>query len=386
MVNIEAWLSEFKWLADLLAQKESDRISDFHMHIGAAVRLRVDGDLKPWGEGVITEQSIDALLNLFGVADWETKLQLERGIKASGTFLEKRWRLQVAYKEPHGLVERVAGETTRRSPWVVMRKLSNDIPSFEQLGLRESIKSLLESPRGLGLIVGSVGSGKSTSLAAIVDDLNENGSHHIITIEDPIEYLHQPKKSWVTSIQVGRDVETYAEGLKAALRQDPDVILVGEIRDLETMEVALQASETGHMVLGTLHADSTTGAIERVAGFYPADAKEAVCHQMSSALRFVIAQRLVPKKEGGGRVLAHEIMTVTPAISAQIKNKKFLEIVGAIRNPSGDEDRSNLLLLNDHLVELSKRGLISGKSALREAYDQADLRSKMTEAGLSVDD
>ena len=225
--------------------------------------------------------------------------------------------------------------------------------TFEEMGLPEIIKKLLVIPRGMILVTGPTGSGKSTTLATMIDWINTNMDHHIITIEDPIEYYHYHKKGLVNQREVGVDVPTFAEAIRRALRMDPDVILVGEMRDLETIEAAVTAAETGHLVFGTLHTTGAVRTIDRIVDAFPTDQQEQIRTQLAGNLKSVISQALIPRKSGFGRVAAFEIMIATPAIQNLIRENKSFRITSAIQ--TGHKYGMNLL--DEHLLALYRKGI-----------------------------
>jgi twitching motility protein PilT len=245
----------------------------------------------------------------------------------------------------------------------------------EQLGVPEVCKMMVQRPRGLFLVTGPTGSGKSTTLASLINFINETHQHHIITIEDPIEFYHTSKKSTVNQREIGTDVTSFSEALRRALRQDPDIILVGELRDLETIEAAISAAETGHVVFGTLHTSSAQGTVNRIIDAFPSNQQEQVRTQLSTAIIGVVSQALIPKI-GGGRVAAYEILRVTPAIGNLIRENKTFRINSSIQTGA----KLGMQLLDDHLFKLWQDKKITKENALAKAQAADDLMQRFFNA------
>ena len=243
------------------------------------------------------------------------------------------------------------------------------IPEFEALGLPEVIKTLATANNGIILVTGPTGSGKTTTLSAIVDYINKNVAKHVITVEDPIEYIYPHNRAMIHQRELGRDVESFAAALHSALREDPDIILVGEMRDFETISAAITAAETGHLVLSTLHTQSAAQTINRIIDGSPAEMKSTIRSQFAASIKGVISQQLLPTSDGNGRVLTTEIMVGTSAIKNLILEDKIHMIPGAIQSAH----QQGMHTLNDDLVRLNNLGLISRKTALDAAYDPQDL-------------
>jgi len=255
----------------------------------------------------------------------------------------------------------------------VLRLIPSKLLTFEQIGLPESVKPLLKKPRGLILVTGPTGSGKTTTLATMIDWINQNDDCHIITIEDPIEYYHTHGRGLVTQREVGVDVPDFSEAMRRALRQDPDVILLGEMRDLETISAAISAAETGHLVFGTLHTTGSARTVNRIIDAFPANQQEQIRAQLSVALLAVVSQVLLPKKEGHGRVAAFEVMIMTPAIANLIRKNETNKIPSTIQTSK----KLGMITLDDYLLELFKKGLISRETALETAQDDKDLEVRL---------
>jgi twitching motility protein PilT len=255
----------------------------------------------------------------------------------------------------------------------VLRLIPDRLLSLDQIGLPEPCRAILRRPRGLVLVTGPTGSGKTTTLAAMVDWINSHQDRHIVTIEDPVEYTHTHKLGLVTQRELGDDVPNFPEALRRALRQDPDVILLGEMRDLETISAAITAAETGHLVFGTLHTTGSARTVDRIIDAFPANQQEQIRAQLSVSIQAVISQVLLPKKGGKGRVAAFEVMLMTPAIANLIRKNETNKIQSTIQTSR----RFGMVTLDDHLIELVKQGQVEREAALDAAQDRADLEARL---------
>ncbi len=255
----------------------------------------------------------------------------------------------------------------------VLRLIPTKLLSFDQIGLPEAAKELLHRPRGLVLVTGPTGSGKTTTLATMIDWINDNLDRHIITVEDPIEYFHSHKKSLVTQRELGTDVPSFPEAIRRALRQDPDVILLGEMRDLDTISAAITAAETGHLVFGTLHTTGSARTVDRIIDAYPTNQQEQVRAQLSVSIAAVISQVLLPRKDKKGRVAAFEVMLMTPAIGNLIRKNETNKIQSTIQTSR----RMGMVTLDDCLYDLVKRDVIAREEALDAAQDPKDLEARL---------
>jgi twitching motility protein PilT len=264
---------------------------------------------------------------------------------------------------------------------MVLRQIPTKMLTPEQLGVPEICKRMVCRPRGLFLVTGPTGSGKSTTLASLINFINENYDHHIITIEDPIEFYHQSKKSTVNQREIGNDVPSFSEALRRALRQDPDVILVGELRDLETIEAAISAAETGHVVFGTLHTTGAQGTVNRIIDAFPTNQQEQVRTQLSTAIIGVVSQALLPKI-GGGRVAAYEILVCTPAIGNLIRENKTFRINSAIQTGT----KLGMQLLDDHLFRLWQEKKVREEDVLAKSQSIDDLAKRIANAKRGIFD
>ena len=262
---------------------------------------------------------------------------------------------------------------TRLGWEMVFRIISTHLRTMDELGLPEAIKPLLEYHNGLVLVTGAVGSGKSTTLAALIDEINKQRTDHIITLEDPIEYVIESASCHVNQREVHTHTESFSHALRAALREDPDVIMVGEMRDLETISLAITAAETGHLVLATLHTGSASRTLDRILDVFPTDQREQIRIMVGESLRGVISQQLVPKKDGSGRSLALELLVNTPAVSALIRDGKTFMLPGVMQTGK----TVGMILMDDALAELYHSGEISGDEAINRAIDPTTLKASL---------
>jgi twitching motility protein PilT len=263
---------------------------------------------------------------------------------------------------------------------IVLRQIPSKMLTFEQIGMPESVKELLFKPRGLVLVTGPTGSGKTTTLASLLNIVNETREEvHLITVEDPIEYYHKHKKALITQREVGVDVPNFSEALRRALRQDPDMILVGEMRDLETIEAAITAAETGHLVFGTLHTTGAAKTIDRITNAFPSNQQEMVRIQLSTVLQAVISQLLIPRVDKPGRIAAFEIMINTPSIAALIRDNKTFRIQSDIQTGS----KFGMLTLDSFLIDLYLQGIISREEVINKSQDATTIMAKLQELDLA---
>ena len=334
--------------------------SDIHVSPGRALTLRVNGRLQSISDGPVTP---------------EISERIARGItpERRWTELEEGGTTDFALAHSTGDRFRVSVMRQRRGYAAVLRLIPDNLLDMNQIGLPEACRKLLTKPRGLVLVTGPTGSGKSTTLASMIDWININLDHHIITIEDPVEYYHESKQGVVTQREVGEDVPDFPEALRRALRQDPDVILVGEMRDLETIAAAITAAETGHLVFGTLHTTGSSRTVDRMIDAFPANQQEQIRAQLSVSVQAVISQLLLPRLDGAGRVAAFEVMLMTPAIGNLIRKNETNKIQSTIQTSR----RLGMITLDDHLLDLAKRGVIAPEVALDAAQDRSDLEVRL---------
>ena len=353
---------------DVLLKKAADyKASDIHISAGAPPKYRIDGKLKPLTAyevmtPEVTKRILQEVMTSEQIEEFEKTGDLDFAIGRKDV---GRFRVNI-YKQ-------------RNSYAGVFRLLSNTIPSASDLRLPQSVINLCNLKRGIVLVTGPTGSGKSTTLASLIDMINSKYEKNIITLEDPIEYLHQHKKSNVNQREMGVDSKDFGSALRSALREDPDVILVGEMRDFETISTAITAAETGHLVFSTLHTIGAAATIDRILDTYPADQQGQARSQLATVLEGVISQQLIPKKDGTGRVAAFEIMTGTTAIRSQIREDKINMIPGTIQTSSAD----GMCLLDDNLYGLVKDNIISNESALEFAVNKKVMEEKFKTGGIT---
>ncbi len=316
------------------------KLSDLHLHVNEPVAIRVDGEIQVFEDDIVTQLDFDVFIK-----DWLTQEQRIKFMECydadlaveSGNY---RFRVNL-YKTAQGLA-------------AVMRKIESEIPSFDSLGLPAVARDIIEQENGLILVTGPTGSGKSTTLAAMVDRINRHRHGHIITIEDPIEFVHRNQKSVISQREVSRDTLSFSSALRASLREDPDVILVGELRDLETIQLALTAAETGHLVFGTLHTSGAPNTINRIIDVFPSQQQDQVRAQLSQSLRLVMTQRLLRRKGGVGRVGAFEVMTCNPAVRNLIRENKVFQIPSVMQMARGE----GMITMDASLQQLVQTGQI----------------------------
>jgi len=314
-------------------------LSDFHIRSNQPMAIRVDGSVKLFEDDIITRQEIE----LF----WKNSLNK---VQLKEIVITKDLDFAVVVGE---FRFRVNGYYSSYGPCMVLRKIVSEIPNIEKLNLPDAVHTAVKHRTGLVLVTGQTGSGKSTSLAAMIDQINTHRSENIITIEDPIEFVHQGKKSILSQREVGKDTKSFARALKSALRQDPDVILVGEMRDLETISLALTAAETGHLVFGTLHASGAASTITRILDVFPAEQKPLAQTMLAGSIRLVLSQELL-KKKGGGRVGCFEVMTGTTAIRSLIREGKSSAIASTLQTSGKD----GMITMEKYRENLQLKGLI----------------------------
>ncbi|MFC3608300.1 type IV pilus twitching motility protein PilT [Stutzerimonas tarimensis] len=336
-------------ITELLAFSAKQGASDLHLSAGLPPMIRVDGDVRRINLPPLEHKQVHALIY---------DIMNDKQRKGFEEFLETDFSFEI----PGVARFRVNAFNHNRGAGAVFRTIPSRVLSMDDLGMGEVFRKVSDVPRGLVLMTGPTGSGKSTTLAAMLDYINSNKYHHILTIEDPIEFVHESKKCLVNQREVHRDTLGFAEALRSALREDPDIILVGEMRDLETIRLALTAAETGHLVFGTLHTTSAAKTIDRVVDVFPATEKSMVRSMLSESLQAVISQTLV-KKVGGGRVAAHEIMIGTPAIRNLIREDKVAQMYSAIQTGGA----LGMQTLDSCLKGLLSKGLISKESAREKA-------------------
>jgi twitching motility protein PilT len=336
--------------------------SDLHLKVGSPPGYRVAGHIQPL-------KNIDKLRP----DDTSTLARQALGEEGWAEF-EKTGDYDCAYSIPGVARFRLNAMRQRGSVSLVFRKIPVEIPTMESLQLPDVCKSLAMRPRGLVLVTGPTGSGKSTTLAAMIDFRNANERGHILTMEDPVEFVHHDKLSFVNQREIGDDTPTFASALRRALRQDPDVILVGEMRDLETIALGVTAAETGHLVFGTLHTTGAAQTIDRMIDVFPPDQQQQIRVQLAETLQGVISQVLLPRV-GGGRVAAHEILVATDALKACIREGKTAQMQNILQTGS----KAGMQLLDTALVDLVRRGLVTSQDALAKAHHADVVRRALGE-------
>ena len=341
-------------ISELLAFSVKNKASDLHLSAGLPPMIRVDGDIRRINVPPLEHREVHALvydiMNDKQRRDYEEFFETDFSFELPGI---ARFRVNVFNQD--------------RGAAAVMRTIPSKVLTLEELNCPSFFQEITKTPRGIILVTGPTGSGKSTTLAAMIDYINNNDYSHILTVEDPIEFVHQSKKSLINQREVHRDTLGFNEALRSALREDPDSILVGEMRDLETIRLALTAAETGHLVFGTLHTSSAAKTVDRIIDVFPAAEKEMIRAMLSESLQAVISQTLL-KKTTGGRTAAWEIMVGTPAIRNLIREAKVAQMYSAIQ--TGRKD--GMQTLDQHLEELVNKGLITKQVARVKALNKAN--------------
>ncbi len=354
-------------MSDLLQLMVSEGASDLHTRVGCSPTIRVHGTLHRVEGPALTPEASEELMRSITSEEHIQQVRERGGADFAFAFGEAaRFRVSV-FKEKGNF-------------GMVLRIIPSKLLTFEQIGLPESVKELLFKPRGLILVTGPTGSGKSTTLASMLNIVNETREEvHLITIEDPIEYYHKHKKALVTQREVHVDVPNFAEAIRRALRQDPDMILVGEMRDLETIEAAITAAETGHLVFGTLHTTGAAKTIDRLTNAFPTNQQEMVRIQLSTVLQAVISQLLIPRIDKPGRVAAFEIMVNTPSIAALIRDNKTFRIQSDIQTGS----KYGMVTLDSWLIDKYLQGLIAREEVINKSQDPTTIMAKLQELDLA---
>ncbi|HEX2650597.1 MAG TPA: type IV pilus twitching motility protein PilT [Burkholderiales bacterium] len=343
-------------LTELLAFVVKNKASDLHLSSGLPPMIRVHGDIRRINVPPMEHKDVHSMVYDI-MNDGQRK------------FYEENLECDFSFAVPNLARFRVNAFVQNRGAAAVMRTIPSKILSLEDLKCPKIFKDISEYPRGIVLVTGPTGSGKSTTLAGMINHINENEQGHILTIEDPIEFVHESKKCLINQREVGPHTLSFSNALRSALREDPDAILVGEMRDLETIRLALSGAETGHLVFGTLHTSSAAKTIDRIVDVFPAAEKEMVRAMLSESLRAVISQTLLKTKDGNGRVAAHEIMIGTPAIRNLIRENKIAQMYSAIQTGA----QIGMQTLDQNLTDLVKRNIVSmaearGKAANKDNF------------------
>jgi len=350
-------------MSDLLQLVVSEGASDLHIRVGLPPVIRLHGILHRVEGPSLKSEDTEELMGSMTSEDHVQGVRERGGADFGFAFGElARFRVSV-FKEKGNF-------------GMVLRQIPTKLLTLEQIGIPMSVKELLYKPRGLVLVTGPTGSGKTTTLASMINIINElRDDAHIITIEDPIEYYHKHKKSVVTQREINVDVPNFAEALRRALRQDPDVILVGEMRDLETIDAAITAAETGHLVFGTLHTTGAAKTIDRIINAFPSSQQEQIRIQLSTVLQAVVSQLLLPRVDKPGRVAVFEIMINTPSVGALIRDNKTFRINSDIQTGA----KYGMVTLDGFLMDVYQRGLISKEEVITKAQDPVTIQSKLQE-------
>jgi twitching motility protein PilT len=351
---------------DLLELMVEQGASDLHLQVGQPPTLRLGGGMVPIDGPALTPADTEKLMLSITPDNHQQGVKLNGGADYGFAYQEKA-RLRVSILRSKG------------NYGLVLRQIPNKMYSLREIGLPDKVRELLYRPRGLILVTGPTGSGKSTTLASMVNYINETRDGHIITIEDPIEYYHPHKHCIVTQREVGVDVPSFSEAIRRALRQDPDIILVGEMRDLETIEAAISAAETGHLVFGTLHTNGAAKTIDRIVDAFPANMKDMIRTQLASSIVAVISQVLC-RKIGGGRIAGYEIMVNTTSIAALIRENKTFRISSDIQTGAN----LGMISMDSHLMSLVNTNLVTADEALDKAQDVLVMREKLLAMGAEL--
>ena len=339
-------------IEQLVAKAKADGASDIHLICGLPPKYRLDGELKNMTDTPLTKEDCVAYaMEQAGTPEAYAEFEKVGELDAAATYADNRCRLHV-FKQ-------------QGVPSSALRLLSDKIPDLNVLGLPPAAMDLPDLHKGIVLVTGETGSGKSTTLAAMIDYINHHKSCHIVTLEDPVEYLYKPDKAAINQREVGKDTETFASGLRASLREDPNVILIGEMRDKETIETAITAAETGHLVFGTLHTGSAADSIDRIVQTFPEGMQTQIRLQLSTCMQAVITQQLLPKKMGG-RALAAELMVVTDAIRNLIRNGNTPQIQNAIATSAAIGGQT----MDQALVKLVRSGAIAKDIAVEYSHEK----------------
>ncbi|SCY98450.1 type IV pilus twitching motility protein PilT [Alkaliphilus peptidifermentans] len=337
---------------ELLSKSIAEKASDLHITVAVPPTMRVNGSLISIAVNPLTPE--------------ETKMLVKQVLSEDHmSILDEKGEVDCSYSSPGLGRFRVNAFKQRGSYGMALRVVALTIPTMEDLGVPEAVKEMVRKPKGLILVTGPTGSGKSTTLASMIDLINKERNSHILTLEDPIEYLHKHNKSIVNQREIGNDSKSFSNALRSALRQDPDVILVGEMRDLETIAIAITAAETGHLVLSTLHTLGAAKTIDRIIDVFPPHQQQQIRVQLASVIQGVISQQLLPIKDGSGRIAAFEVMSATTGLRNLIREGKTHQIQNSIQTGS----KFGMQTMDSSLIDLYKKGFISREILQNQAVD-----------------
>lgn len=347
-------------IANMLQKAKEAGASDLHITVGIPPKMRVNGKLITMDyPKILPADSLEVCLEIMN--------------EKQRTIFEERGEYDMSFSIPNLGRYRVNAYKQRGSVALALRLVGTQVPSAEELGVPDSVIDLYQKKRGLVLVTGPTGSGKSTTLAAIIDKINNNREAHVITLEDPIEYLHQHKLAMVNQREVGLDTMTYANALRAALREDPDVILVGEMRDYETISVAITAAETGHLVLSTLHTIGAASTVDRIIDVFPPHQQQQIRVQFANVLEAVISQQLIPTADGKGRVAAFEVMHANHAVRNLIREGKSHQLLSVMQT----NRKIGMITMDEAIMQLYRDGKISSDMAIQFAQEQETMAVKL---------
>ena len=344
-------------IVELLAFVVKNNASDLHLSAGMPPMIRVHGEIRRINLPAMEHKDVHDMI--YDIMNDSQRKHYEEHLECDFSFAI-----------PNLARFRVNAFNTQRGAASVMRTIPSKVLTLEQIKAPKIFAEIAQQPRGVVLVTGPTGSGKSTTLAAMINDINEGTYGHILTLEDPIEFVHESKKCLINQREVGRDTHSFSNALRSALREDPDIILVGEMRDLETIRLAMTAAETGHLVFGTLHTSSAAKTIDRIIDVFPAEEKEMVRAMLSESLRAVISQTLLKTKDGNGRVAANEIMIGTPAIRNLIREGKVAQMYSTIQTSQA----VGMQTLDQNLADLVKRNIVSSAEARAKAMNKDNFR------------